>query len=290
MSNIYWDKIRILVTNRCNYACSFCHNEGQNKIASSSKMTLSSLKLLIDYIGDQGVSEICFSGGEPFINSDLIAMILYVECNTNCDISCASNFSLITEKHFELLKGSRIKFNIQFPYANRHDFHMSSGCGKYEVVLANIKKAKTLGIGIGLNSVIQNSDILKLKELIYFAVKNELPLKLLPQIGLKDSFLFKKTIYPILKEHAIDFIDKGTGATRWTIRLGNHTSTVLYIDSPCFSKDITSCKRYGEIRVHPNLDIQPCIQKSPVAMLQLNMGKRFVIEQFRESWRNLSQC
>lgn len=29
--NIGWNKFRILVTNRCNYHCPFCHNEGQDK-------------------------------------------------------------------------------------------------------------------------------------------------------------------------------------------------------------------------------------------------------------------
>lgn len=290
MSNLYWDKIRILVTNRCNYTCPFCHNEGQDKNEPSSNMTLPSLELLIDYIGDQGLSEICFSGGEPFINSDIIAMIKYAENNTKCDISCASNFSLISERQIESLKASRVKFNIQFPFANSIDFQKSSGHGKYEEILENIKKANSAGIKIGLNSVIQNNNIPKLKELILFAIENELPLKLLPQIGLKDSVLFKNTVYPILQEHSIDYSDKGTGATRWTIKIGTHTSTVLYIDSPCFTRDIATCKKYGEIRIHPNIAIQPCIQKGPIATLQLDKGKEYVIEQFRESWRSLNHC
>ena len=31
MKSIKWDKLRVLVTNRCNYCCPFCHNEGQEK-------------------------------------------------------------------------------------------------------------------------------------------------------------------------------------------------------------------------------------------------------------------
>ncbi len=290
MSNIHWDKIRVLVTNRCNYACPFCHNEGQQKDDAYPYLSFATFRQLIDYIGDQGLSEICFSGGEPFLNRDIISMIKYAEDNTSCDISCASNFSLITANRIKQLKGSRVKFNIQFPYANNFDFQKSSGLGNYHDVLANIRDARSAGIAIGLNSVIQNNDANKIIELINFAVENELPLKLLPQIGLKNSEKFKDSIYPLLKEYAIDFTDKGTGATRWNITIGTHKTTVLYIDSPCFSKDIATCKQYGEIRIHPNLSIQPCILKAPVATLLLDKGKEYVIEQFRESWKNLYRC
>lgn len=290
MSNVYWDKIRILVTNICNYSCPFCHNEGQYKGMPSEDFAFDSLKTLIDYIGDQGLSEICFSGGEPFLNKDIVSMIKYVEDNTNCDISCASNFSIITTNQIEQLKGTRVKFNIQFPYANHLDFQKSSGSGNYEITIANIQKAREAGISIGLNSVIQIIDIPKLKEMICFATENELPLKLLPQIGLNNSCKFKSVVFPILKANAVDYTDKGTGATRWTIRIGTHTTTVLYIDSPCFSKDIETCKRYGEIRIHPNLAIQPCILKEPIEKLQLDMGKEYVLIQFRESWKNLNHC
>lgn len=290
MSKIYWDKIRILVTNRCNYACPFCHNEGQKKGKSYTDMPYSSLKQIIDYIEDQGLSEICFSGGEPFLNESILSMIRYAEDNTPCDISCASNFSLITPMQIKQLQGSRVKFNIQFPYANNEDFKRSSRIGDFDHILKNIDIARNSGIKIGLNSVIQEIDTLKLEELISFSIKNELPLKLLPQIGLKDSHSFKDIVYPILKKHAIGYYDKGTGATRWTLKARGLSTTVLYIDSPCFTKDTAICRRYSEIRIHPNMDIQSCILKDPVDTLQLSNGKEYVLEQFRKSWKNLNRC
>ena len=273
MSQIYWDKIRILVANGCNYRCRFCHNEGQSKYSPSQYMSFENLKTLIDFIQDQDVAELCFSGGEPFLNRDLVRMIRYADDNTVSDIGCATNLSLITNSQIHELSSTRVKFNIQFPFASDADFRDSTGSGNYLKVVEKIKKVQDSGINIGLNSVIQSLDMSKLVQVLEFALENELPLKLLPQIGLAGSDRFKEKIYPLLQEKTVERIDKGTGAIRYTLEKGNHRITVLYIDSPCFTKDIERCRKYGEIRVLPDMTLQSCILKGGTSSLALARGK-----------------
>ena len=155
MSQIYWDKIRILVANGCNYRCRFCHNEGQSKYSPSQYMSYDNFKTLIDFVKDQDISELCFSGGEPFLNKDLIRMIRYADDNTASDIGCATNLSLITDTQIQELSSTRVKFNIQFPFASDADFRDSTGSGNYMKVVETIKKVQDSGINIGLNSVIR---------------------------------------------------------------------------------------------------------------------------------------
>ena len=290
MSQIYWDKIRILVANGCNYRCRFCHNEGQSKHSPSQYMSFENLKTLIDFIQDQDVAELCFSGGEPFLNRDLVRMIRYADENTASDIGCATNLSLITNTQIQELSSTRVKFNIQFPFASDADFRDSTGTGNYMKVVETIKKVQDSGINIGLNSVIQSLDMSKLVQVLEFALENELPLKLLPQIGLAGSDRFKEKIYPLLQEKAVERIDKGTGAIRYTLEKGNHRITVLYIDSPCFTKDIERCRKYGEVRVLPEMTLQSCILKGGTSPLALERGKEFVLSQFRVLWKDFNQC
>ena len=290
MSQIYWDKIRILVANGCNYRCRFCHNEGQSKYSPSQYMSFENLKTLIDFIQDQDVAELCFSGGEPFLNRDLVRMIRYADDNTVSDIGCATNLSLITNSQIHELSSTRVKFNIQFPFASDADFRDSTGSGNYMKVVEKIKKVQDSGINIGLNSVIQSLDMSKLVQVLEFALENELPLKLLPQIGLAGSDRFKEKIYPLLQEKTVERIDKGTGAIRYTLEKGNHRITVLYIDSPCFTKDIERCRKYGEIRVLPDMTLQSCILKGGISSLALERGKEFVLSQFRALWKDFNHC
>ena len=290
MSKIYWDKIRFLVANGCNYKCRFCHNEGQSKNVPSQYMSFERLKNLIDYIQDQDISELCFSGGEPFLNKDIIRMIQYADENTVCDISCATNLSLITDAQIKELSHTRIKFNIQFPFATMDDFRQSTGSGNYKKILNTIFKIKEAGISLGLNTVIQSPDLSKLTLVIDFAIANDLPVKLLPQIGLSGSETFKHEIFPLLQKSSVDRIDKGTGAIRYTIEKEKHRITVLYIDSPCFTKDIERCRKYGEVRVLPNMSLQSCILKKKELPLALEKGKGYVLNQFCELWKDFNHC
>lgn len=114
MKSIKWDKIRLLVTNGCNYRCPFCHNEGQKKNGHSGMMSVEPFKQLIRYIEGQELSEINFSGGEPFLHKEIVDMIVYANNHMKCDISCATNLSLISDKQIERLANTRIKFNIHF--------------------------------------------------------------------------------------------------------------------------------------------------------------------------------
>lgn len=290
MKSIRWDKLRILVTNRCNYRCSFCHNEGQEKEGLVGMMSVEKFKQLINYLDGQELSEINFSGGEPFLHKEIVDMIVYANDRMTCDISCATNLSLITDEQIARLAKTRVKFNIQFPFASEKDFAKSTGTGKLCEVLDRIKVVKSAGIKIGLNTVIQSANSDTIEQMVAFVLENELPLKLLPQIGLEGSDRFINDILPILEKYAVEFVNKGTGALRWTIRNGNLQTSVLYIDSPCFIHDIKTCRNYGEIRIHPDFMLQCCILNGTNERLCLEKGKDFVIDQFERLWKDFSHC
>ena len=289
-NSIGWDKIRLLVTNACNYKCAFCHNEGQAKHMLPKQMSYEQLKQFIDIIKEQKISEICFSGGEPFLNKDIVKMIVYANNETACDIGCASNLSLITESQIQELAKTRVKLNIQFPYANEDDFRRSTVNGKYSAILKKIDSIRSAGIEIGLNTVIQSTEIENIKEIIRFALIQEIPLKLLPQIGQEGSEKYKDSIYPLLRENAVDCKDKGSGATRWILKSNGHQTVVLYIDSPCFYKDISVCRHYGEIRILPDMSAQTCILKNQATSLEFDEGKEYVLNQLQELWKSFSHC
>lgn len=290
MKREFWNKLRVLVTNKCNYRCPFCHNEGLPKAEALNMMKLSDFKMLIDILNGQNISELNFSGGEPFLNPEIVEMIKYACEQTTWDIGCATNLSLITDKQVSELKGTRVKFNIQFPFANADDFRVSTGNGDFETTKRKIHTVKAAGLELGLNSVVQSHNIQALEELLCFAMIQELPLKLLPQIGLVGSEQFKKDIYPILEYNAIKQKDKGTGAIKWIVESGGHRTSILYIDSPCFYHDINTCRNFGEIRIHPDMSLQTCIMDKTCIPIDLSHEKNQIISQFTNLWNNFKTC
>ena len=157
-------------------------------------------------------------------------------------------------------------------------------------ILRNIQIVRNKNIKIGLNTVIQNGNTTDYEQIIMFAIENELPLKLLPQIGGSHSDQYKDFIIPILEKYSVEYKDKGCGALRWVLEKEGHHTTVLYIDSPCFYKDITTCRKFAEIRIHPDLSAQTCILKETAYQLNFEKGYHFVKNQIQELWNDFMTC
>jgi len=66
-------KLRLLLTNRCTAICDYCHNEGQDKRASRSRLTLATIRSILETLAAVGrrPDEIVLSGGEPTLHSQL---------------------------------------------------------------------------------------------------------------------------------------------------------------------------------------------------------------------------
>ena len=253
-------------------------------------MSLEDFKMLVDFLFTEDIEELNISGGEPFVNKAIVDMIEYADNKLSCDISCATNLSLIKPEQIERLATTRVKFNVQFPFINEKAFNKSTGNGRLADILRNIQIVRNKNIKIGLNTVIQNNNTTDCEQIIMFAIENELPLKLLPQIGGSHSDQYKDFIIPILEKYSVEYKDKGGGALRWVLEKEGHRSPVLYIDSPCFYKDINTCRNFAEIRIHPDLSAQTCILKETAYQLNFEKGYHFVKNQIQELWNDFMTC
>lgn len=290
MNTIGWKRLRLLVTNKCNYRCPFCHNEGQEKNGTLNMISLESFKQLIDMLKEEDLEEFHFSGGEPFLHPNIVEMIQYVCSTTKWNIGCATNLSLISKEQVESLANTRVKFNIQFPYADAKLFKNSTFNGSFDKTMNNVNLVRKYGLKVGLNSVIQSSNIEYVRNLIEFALEQELHLKLLPQIGLSGSESFKEWVFPLLEIYAKSVHDKDTGAIRWVLEKDNHQTAVLYIDSPCFEMNIKKCRNFGEVRINPDMSLQSCILRNADVFIKLEKGHDFLINQFQLLWKDFTTC
>ena len=162
--------------------------------------------------------------------------------------------------------------------------------GNLDRILTNIDLLCAENIQVGLNTVVQSDDFSSISTLIDFALERGLPLKLLPQIGLSGSNQFLNHIRPMLDAIAVKSIDKNNGALKWYIEKNGKITTVLYIDAPCFTKDINRCRNYGELRIQPNMEVQACILGSPTDTIDLADSNDVIIAQLNNLWKNFNHC
>ena len=110
--------LRLSVTNNCNNACPFCHNEGQEfgKRGNEAKQQLSALsEQAYEYIADffsQKFRRIKFTGGEPTLATNLPEIVrIFHERGYECSIT--TNGFLLDETKQKALKAAGLsKVNI----------------------------------------------------------------------------------------------------------------------------------------------------------------------------------
>ncbi|PIV51439.1 hypothetical protein CO115_04910 [Candidatus Falkowbacteria bacterium CG_4_9_14_3_um_filter_36_9] len=181
--------IRLKVTNRCPWECTFCHKEGSWDIDDIrwNQATEDNMKKLT---GALNLKEVHFSGGEPSSNSrleeiseGLSSMGLEVKTTSNAQFS---------ELRFKKLIDSGIKsFNFSIhaltpenfiKTQNKKDLYWAKKCIEKQKKI--IARAKELNINIKLNTVISTEDdIERAKEIYDFAKKNNISVRFLNDLG-----------------------------------------------------------------------------------------------------------
>ncbi len=290
----YWKIIRVLTTDTCNFDCVFCHNEGQVVKSTRQFLSMDEFVKIILALKERPLKEIQFSGGEPFLNPDTIKMIEWAHKNTDYEIGCATNMSLLNDALIKRLTNTRLTFNIQFPSSNTQDYNKITNSASGDSIIPKILLLKELGIKFKLNFVWLKDNIEPLSNIIEFCLEQNFGLKILPIISkktLKQNH-FKKLainyITPKLRHPNI----KAGGALRWEISNGDEHFVIKYVDSPCFDKDFNKCRDYAEIRLLPNLQLQSCLLKSDnisIGKNELNSSE-LIINKIDLLWKNFTNC
>jgi cyclic pyranopterin phosphate synthase len=70
--------LRVVVTTTCNYACSFCHMEGDPHAGGARELDTATLCGLLEVALEAGVRKIKFLGGEPLLRRDLPEVVAHV--------------------------------------------------------------------------------------------------------------------------------------------------------------------------------------------------------------------
>lgn len=71
--------LRVVVTARCNYHCSFCHMEGDPHGGGAMSLPPDELEAMLDVALAQGVRKLKFLGGEPLLYPELPRVIAHVK-------------------------------------------------------------------------------------------------------------------------------------------------------------------------------------------------------------------
>ncbi len=110
----------IRLTKRCNLHCHHCYAEGGEKM--EVELSLDDIKSLLKQLSDLSVSEVFFTGGEPFIRKDIVEILEYAD-QLGFNILISSNGHYITQDIIDRIRNINFKM-FQISIDGKKDVHV----------------------------------------------------------------------------------------------------------------------------------------------------------------------
>ncbi len=165
-------ELRISVTNRCNFACEYCHDEGLGPIASPARphpeeMHPEEIERLVSIAAEYGVRSVKFTGGEPLVRPDLEAIVERTARHV-AEVSLTTNGSMLAGRAAGLRAAGLRRINVSLDSLDPAAFRRIRG-GSLPPVLRGIDSALAAGLApVKLNSVVYRATWPYLPSLIDF--------------------------------------------------------------------------------------------------------------------------
>jgi cyclic pyranopterin phosphate synthase len=175
-------KLRVSLTDRCNFRCPYCMPENPGFLPRPERLSRTELQRLLHlFVTTLGVQSLRLTGGEPLLRRDLEAVV--EECGALRPlglerISLTTNASLLARRAAGLRQAGLDDLNISLDALDAAIFARLSGGRDVRPVLAGIAAARDSGLRLKLNAVvvrgINESEILPLAR---WALREALPLR-----------------------------------------------------------------------------------------------------------------
>jgi GTP 3',8-cyclase len=151
------DDLRISVTDRCNFRCTYCMPaEGLAWLPRSEILTFEELTRALAVFVGLGIRSIKVTGGEPTVRADLPTLVrMFREVGPELDISITTNGVLLDRLAEPLAEAGVDRATVSCDSLMRHRFAEMTRRDALDKVLAGLKAAERAGLTpIKINAVV----------------------------------------------------------------------------------------------------------------------------------------
>ncbi len=139
-------KLRISVTDRCNFRCQFCMPQEPIWLPRSDILTFEEIHHAVTLFAKMGITKIRLSGGEPLMRRDIVRLVEILASVPGINsLSMTTNGFLLAEKAASLKKAGLKSVTVSLHSLKPERFSQITGGGVFEEVLNGIKAAKQCG-------------------------------------------------------------------------------------------------------------------------------------------------
>jgi cyclic pyranopterin phosphate synthase len=276
------DYIRLSITDRCDFRCTYCMGEDMTFLPRDEVLTLEECARLVKVFANLGVSKVRITGGEPLVRKN--ALWLFEEIGQIPSVNelvITTNGSQLDHQAESLRKAGVRRINISLDTLQADRFKAITRVGDLNKVLRGIQAAKQANFdNIKLNVVLMrdvNED--ETLDLVNFAIEQGLDISFIEEMPIGEvnhsrahSFVSnQETLATIQQHHALVASTQSTGgpARYWQIP---NTKTKVGFISPHSHNFCESCNRVrisckGELFLclgqEDKVDLMPILRAHP---------------------------
>lgn len=255
-------KIRFILTDFCNYRCKFCHNEGY-QTKNSIYLSLKNILTLSRVAKKMFIKKITLTGGEPLLHKNILDIVGGIkDIYPDVSLGISTNGMRFNKNNFlSVIKHiDRLRINCQSLKDETCKFICGPAANINKVIwiIENAKKENPhLNICLNFVLTVHNKD--SLSDLVKYAVKNQIDVKILEYKNIDkqlyvDINFAKKVIKKLSpKREERDYQDDDI----YTFK--NSKSRVRLCYSFCNTLKCKSCRECGELRLTPDLKLKHCL-------------------------------
>lgn len=181
--------LRVSLTDRCNLRCTYCMPaEGLDWMPTDEQLTDDEVVRLIGIaVGQLGVREIRFTGGEPLVRRGLVDIVRRVrEQDAEVEMSITTNALGLAKTAGALAEAGLDRVNVSLDTVRRDSFHEITRRDRLDDVVAGLAAAEAAGLGpVKVNAVLLrgvNDD--QAPELLAWCVERGYQLRFIEQMPL----------------------------------------------------------------------------------------------------------
>ncbi|MRG91053.1 GTP 3',8-cyclase MoaA [Polyangium spumosum] len=146
--------VRVSVTDRCDFACTYCRPSRNDGYADGRLMT-SAWKTMFEALRRAGVRRVRLTGGEPLVHPEIVSIVAHLASLGFEDLALTTNASQLAKLARPLRDAGLHRINVSIDTLDPDRFRAVTRGGDLGAVLAGIEAASEAGFPpIKLNTVV----------------------------------------------------------------------------------------------------------------------------------------
>ncbi|MFD1645364.1 GTP 3',8-cyclase MoaA [Haloarchaeobius litoreus] len=169
--------VRVSLTDRCNFDCVYCHNEGLGDTRGpmapqDHEMSADDVVRFLEVAAEFGVDSVKFTGGEPMLRQDLEEIIRRTP--DSMEASMTTNGTFLPGRAEALVDAGLSRVNVSQDALDPEQFAAVTQSGAYDRVLEGVEAALDAGLApVKLNMVVFEKTAGYVPEMVDHVAEND---------------------------------------------------------------------------------------------------------------------